>query len=427
MNVTGDTITGDVTFNSGANIHRGTHSSGFLVGSYNNVGANSGRTNPIYTIGSNYQPTDTDLVNMYGIGYTHSDAAFDGINSVLSGWGMYVAAGGNARIGLDAQNGTIKSTGVHYVDTNQRVFADNYHPNADKWTTTRTLSLSGDASGSVSWDGSGNATLSVTVADDSHNHTIANVDGLQTALNGKLSTSGKAADSNLLDGIDSSSFLRKGVGYEWTATGSNALSFRSADTLETSTSDQASLEVYQDTSGADAFMSFHVNGDYAAYFGLKGDINDFAVGGWSMGNNYYRVWHQGNDGSGSGLDADLLDGLQLTSQSRNNQANRVVRTQGNGYAEFGWINTTSGNTTSTLSDIYVNTNDGYIRKATLAHVASQLPIDAGAKNDIFWENGQTVTSNYTITNGKNAMSAGPITINSGVTVTVGAGETWTVI
>ena len=51
----------------------------------------------------------------------------------------------------------------------------------------------------------------------------------------------------------------------------------------------------------------------------------------------------------------------------------------------------------------------------------------GGNDDIFWENGQNVTTNYTITNGKNAMSAGPITIDSGVTVTVGAGETWTVI
>ena len=45
----------------------------------------------------------------------------------------------------------------------------------------------------------------------------------------------------------------------------------------------------------------------------------------------------------------------------------------------------------------------------------------------FWQNKPTVTSNYTITNGYNAMSAGPITINSGVTVTVGDGETWTVV
>ena len=51
----------------------------------------------------------------------------------------------------------------------------------------------------------------------------------------------------------------------------------------------------------------------------------------------------------------------------------------------------------------------------------------GGSDEIFWENGQNVTTNYTITNGKNAMSAGPITIDTGVTVTVGAGETWTVV
>jgi hypothetical protein len=55
-------------------------------------------------------------------------------------------------------------------------FHDGYHPNADKWTTSRTLSLSGDASGSVSWDGSANATLSVTVADNSHDHEWINRD-----------------------------------------------------------------------------------------------------------------------------------------------------------------------------------------------------------------------------------------------------------
>ena len=59
------------------------------------------------------------------------------------------------------------------------------------------------------------------------------------------------------------------------------------------------------------------------------------------------------------------------------------------------------------------------------------PAAAGAKgggNDsIFWENGTNVTSDYTITDGRNAGSFGPITINSGVTVEVGVGETWTVV
>jgi len=52
----------------------------------------------------------------------------------------------------------------------------------------------------------------------------------------------------------------------------------------------------------------------------------------------------------------------------------------------------------------------------------------GASGDeIFYENGQTVTTNYTLSTGKNAMSAGPITINSGVTVTVPSGASWVVV
>ena len=51
----------------------------------------------------------------------------------------------------------------------------------------------------------------------------------------------------------------------------------------------------------------------------------------------------------------------------------------------------------------------------------------GGTDQIFYENGTTVTQDYTITNNFNAMSAGPITINNGVTVTVGTGETWTIV
>jgi hypothetical protein len=52
----------------------------------------------------------------------------------------------------------------------------------------------------------------------------------------------------------------------------------------------------------------------------------------------------------------------------------------------------------------------------------------GAGGDaVFVENDQEVTTNYTITTNKNAMSTGPITINSGVTVTVPTGSRWVVI
>jgi hypothetical protein len=51
----------------------------------------------------------------------------------------------------------------------------------------------------------------------------------------------------------------------------------------------------------------------------------------------------------------------------------------------------------------------------------------GGNDQIFYENGQNVTTNYTIASTKNAMSAGPITIDSGATVTVDTGANWVIV
>lgn len=51
----------------------------------------------------------------------------------------------------------------------------------------------------------------------------------------------------------------------------------------------------------------------------------------------------------------------------------------------------------------------------------------GGTDKIFWENDKTVTTNYTMTSNKNAVSAGPITVNTGVTVTIPTGGVWTVV
>ena len=52
-------------------------------------------------------------------------------------------------------------------------------------TSDPQLTIDGDASGSATFTNLGNATLTLTIADDSHNHTIANIDNLQSALDGK--------------------------------------------------------------------------------------------------------------------------------------------------------------------------------------------------------------------------------------------------
>lgn len=47
-------------------------------------------------------------------------------------------------------------------------------------------------------------------------------------------------------------------------------------------------------------------------------------------------------------------------------------------------------------------------------------------NQIFYQNDQTVTANYTIPTAQNAITGGPVSINSGVTVTIPAGSVWTI-
>ena len=192
----------------------------------------------------------------------------------------------------------------------QRVFTDSYHPNADVWTTGRTIALTGDVTGtSGSFNGSGNLSFSTNIA--------SNVVGAN-----ELNVSGNGTTSQ---------FLRS-------------------------------------------------DGDGTFTWATPTDTN-----------TTYSA------GSGISLSGTTFSHSDTSSQASVNN---------------------SGNTF--IQDITVDTY-GHITALTSATAT------ASANDDIFWENGQTVSSNYTITNGKNAMSAGPITIGSGVTVTVGDGETWTVV
>jgi len=54
-------------------------------------------------------------------------------------------------------------------------------------------------------------------------------------------------------------------------------------------------------------------------------------------------------------------------------------------------------------------------------------VQGGGTDHAFIENDKTVTTNYTLTTGRNAFSVGPVTVNSGVTVTVPTGQRWLVL
>jgi hypothetical protein len=51
----------------------------------------------------------------------------------------------------------------------------------------------------------------------------------------------------------------------------------------------------------------------------------------------------------------------------------------------------------------------------------------GGGDEVFVENGVTVTTNYTLSTGKNAESVGPITINAGITVSIPSTQRWVIL
>lgn len=51
----------------------------------------------------------------------------------------------------------------------------------------------------------------------------------------------------------------------------------------------------------------------------------------------------------------------------------------------------------------------------------------GGNDEIFVLNSQTITTNFTVPAGKNAVSTGPVTTEPGITVTVSSGSRWVVL
>jgi len=130
--------------------------------------------------------------------------------------------------------------------------------------------------------------------------------------------------------------------------------------------------------------------------------------------------------SGAGVGHRLVaSGGQLFVQARaqnGNNAGGTINVTGMNSTDLGLfrVNATASEFNGSV-DAVSYTGDG----------SSLTGIDAGAKgggNDkIFYENGQTITTNYTVLAAVNAMTAGPVSVNAGVTVTVETGSRWVVV
>jgi len=303
---------------------------------------------------------------------------------------------------------------------------------------------------------------------------------------------GSGLDADTLDGISSASFVRSDA--DDTLNGQYIISDSADEKLQLAGSSNPYIRWQEGTTNK-AYIQWLSSGIFQFVNQESGEYLRIASGNngltFTADGTQRTVWHSGNDGSGSGLDADLLDGVHGTSFLRSDTTdtasgaitfNGDVGFNGGAYAahiEAGsdiafltgdwsgnhtkiqnhgnylyivggsnglvlrhtngsnrWQMNSSGHFLPSADSSYdFGTSGNRVRNGyfdTLYGDGSNLTgISAGAtgggSDEVFYENGQTVTTNYTITNGKNAMCAGPITINSGVTVTVGSGENLTIV
>lgn len=361
-----------------------------------------GVANGVATLGSDGKVPASQLPAVEGGGMVQYPSLAD-----------FPATGNTARlyVAQDTER-TYRWSGSAYVWINSTVdTADT----AGRWTTARTLTLTGDVTGSVTFDGSGNVSMEAVVGDNSHTHTtipsttasqfvgfsggttaggfavhsgngaylrwsttewqvysnwgtttygtmraanflradgtavsyvghthaISDITSLQTTLNSKLdSTSYTAADvltkiktvdgsssgldADQLDGVEGANYVRADLTYlgRIGGTGTDSVTNTAQAWSDLPAGYSRFMHANITTAGglpSNSYGYFHkvaqrdVSGGWAGIwlgYGASGHSYVGRAGTSADLPTWEKIWTEVNDGAGSGLDSDLLDGQQ---------------------------------------------------------------------------------------------------------------------
>ena len=102
-----------------------------------------------------------------------------------------------------------------------------------------------------------------------------------------------------------------------------------------------------------------------------------------------------------------FNSLAINTTGVNNLANQIVRTEANGYVNFGWINSVSGNHTGSITRITAS-NDAYLRYVTPAQFRTGV-------TDGFYAPSSTVSGVTSVATG-NGLTGGTITTTGTLSV-----------
>ena len=222
-----------------------------------------------------------------------------------------------------------------------RTHDNNFPPSksAKTWTTARTITLGGDLTGSVSLDGSADVTLSGQVVNNSHTHddryyTETESDGRFFRNTTNIGSTG--FDNLTTRGVYGNSSESSGQPFD-----NNAGTIIHLDGRDSNYKSQ----IFQYSDGGDLYVR-----------GKHGSSASWS--GWR------KVWHQGNDGAGSGLDADSLDGSTWATADKTvrwtggghhgNPRSMAIGYSGGNYGQFGYgieYTSTSGSHNYAINDV----------------------------------------------------------------------------
>ena len=422
---------------------------GFLNGNYPSV-ETTATSGAIYSIGGTYVPGSTTLGNMYGIGFGYSgNAGITATGAPGSQWGLYVAAAGVSRIFLNANDGTAYFNGTVYSGGTALTGNTGTVTSVSGTGTASGLSLSGTVTTS------GSLTLSGTV-----NSLAAGTYGI--SISGNAATATLAANSTLAGGLAISSGVNNGANqivrtnasgyadfgwintisgvasgtparvycsqdayiryYDMTtftgyvqaaASGSWGISITGNAAAATNATNSTNVAVtVSNTASAFKVPFANTTASTTGNYGLLQD--DAATFTYNPNTNTLAVGTVSGALSGNATTATTLQTARtIQGVSFNGSANITVATAGTGISVSGTTITNTGVTS--------------VNGSTGAVTVSGGQFFGSAATKAIAYNANSISENVTVTAGNNGLSAGPITINTGYTVTVETGAAWVVV
>lgn len=255
-------------------------------------------------------------INLTGV--VSGSVSFDGSSNVSISTSLetitsdVVISGSDPQIKFNDTTASADDFWIHINSNNFYILAD--RGDDDVWETPHPLQLEADTNTSYTF---GNRIL--TVADEG---------------------SGNGLDADTVDGVQASGFV--------STTYNSSLNSDSRNS-------RGPTRLYRRDNNSDYSVQTYWTGARWRLYGYLGDTG-------------HADTHVGYaDSAGN---ADTTDGLHVHG-GRNNEANKIVRTQANGYIDCGWINTPSGNESRTATRFYASADD-YIRYLTQAQMTSQI-------------------------------------------------------